>query len=340
MATVIFHNNNKFHEYTHNQEKDFEDVVRKNTKLIFGSSTIYIDLKTRIETISLGGSIPDGLLFDLKNIDSPEFYLVEVELAKHDFYKHIFPQITRFFAFYRNSKAQNALIEKVFAVIQADKELEKEFKQFLKGREIFKFIKDTIENSQNILLVIDDMKPELPEMIDTYTEWSKMVKIVVLKEYRCGDDKILSLTPDFESIALAEISGVKTEEEGTGKIPRTEEYHLDGVEPQVKEVYQTIKSRLLAFKPSLRFNPQKYYISIIDKKNFAYIYIRRRKINLTVMLLESVIRNSIKHHKVESESESVHKFYGGECATITIEDASNLDEIIDVLKMPVSKNLS
>ena len=339
MNTVVFYNKNKFQEYAYNQEKDFEDVVRKNTKLIFGASTIYIDLKTRIETISLGGSIPDGLLFDVNSIDSPEFYLVEVELAKHDFYKHIFPQITRFFAFYRNSKAQNSLIEKVFAVIQADKELEKEFKQFLKGREIFKFIKDTIENSQNILLVIDDMKPELPEMTDTYTEWSKMVKIVVLKEYRYSDDKILSLTPDFESLALGEISGIKTEEE-TGKIPRTEEYHLDGVEPQVKEVYQTIKSRLLAFKPSLRFNPQKYYISIIDKKNFAYIYIRRRKINLTVVLPESVIRNSIKHHKVESESEGVQKFYGGECATITIEDDSNLDEIIDVLKMPVSKNIS
>jgi hypothetical protein len=113
MSTVIFHNNSKFHEFTYNQEKDFEDVIRKNTKLVFGSSTIYIDLKTRIDTISLGSSVPDGLLFDLKNMDSPEFYLVEIELAKHDFYKHIFPQITRFFAFYRNSKAKNELIEKI-----------------------------------------------------------------------------------------------------------------------------------------------------------------------------------------------------------------------------------
>jgi len=188
MATVIFHNNNKFREYAYNQEKDFEDVVRKNTKLIFGSSTIYIDLKTRIETISLGGSIPDGLLFDLKNVDSPEFYLVEIELAKHDFYRHIFPQVTKFFAFYRNSKAQNELIEKVFSFTQSDKALEDEFKQFLKGKEIFKFIKDTIENSQNILIVIDEMKPELPEMTDTYTEWSKMVRTVVLKEYRYDSD--------------------------------------------------------------------------------------------------------------------------------------------------------
>lgn len=215
--------------------------------------------------------------------------------------------------------------------------LEGEFKQFLKGKEIFKFIKDTIENSQNILIVIDEMKPELPEMTDTYTEWSKMVRTVVLKEYRYDSDRILSLTPDFESVALGEISVVKEEEEVAGKIPRTEEYHLEGVDPQVKEIYQTIKTSLLDFKPSLKFNPQKYYISIIDRKNFAYIYIRRRKINLTVVLPESVIRNSIKHHRVESESEGVQKFYEGECATIVIEDKSNLDEIIGILKIPLAQ---
>ena len=30
-------------------------------------------------------------MFDLKDPDNPEFYLVEVELAKHSFYNHIFP---------------------------------------------------------------------------------------------------------------------------------------------------------------------------------------------------------------------------------------------------------
>ena len=60
MSSVIFHSNNKFTEYNYASEKDFEDVIRKNTKLLFGIPTIYIDLKTRIQTISLGGSVPDG----------------------------------------------------------------------------------------------------------------------------------------------------------------------------------------------------------------------------------------------------------------------------------------
>ena len=105
----------------------------------------------------------------------------------------------------------------------------------------------------------------------------------------------------------------------------------------VKDIYLDIKSQLLALKPTLRFNPRKFYISIIDKKKFAFIYIRKKKINITVLLPENVIRNLIKHHKVESEVESVQKWYGGECATIIIEDKGNLDEVVNVLKMPVSK---
>ncbi|GAH82281.1 unnamed protein product [marine sediment metagenome] len=73
MTSVIFHSNNKFTEFTYTAERDFEEIIKNNTKLLFGSSTIYIDLKAKIDTASLGGSIPDGLLFDLKNIDSPEF---------------------------------------------------------------------------------------------------------------------------------------------------------------------------------------------------------------------------------------------------------------------------
>lgn len=338
MNTVVFHNNSKFTEFSYRSEDNFEQLMLSNSKLLFGSSTIYINLKTKIDTASLGSSKPDGLLFDLSNIDSPEFYLVEIELAKHDFYRHIFPQITRFFAFFRNSKAQNGLIENIFAIVQSDKELDKQFKSFLKGRETFKFIKDTVENSQNILLVIDDMKPELTEMINTYTEWSKMVKLLVLKEFRSDTDKLMVLSPDFEGVALTEgITESKIGEESSDKIKPTEEYHLEGVSPLVKDIYERIKSNLLSYKSSLRFNPQKYYISIVDKKNFAYMTIRKKKIWITLLLKESLIRESLKYHKVVTESAGVQKFYGGECASIAIENDSHLDEVIELLKTAITK---
>ncbi len=175
----------------------------------------------------------------MKNIDNPDFYLVETELAKHDFYRHIFPQITKFFAFYKNPKSQNELIEKIFALIQSDQSLENEFKQYLKGKEIFKFLKDTVENNQNILVVINEMVPELTEMTDTYTEWSKMVRIVVLKEYQHNGESILSLTPEFESVAIGEVDA-EGKETATEKVPKQKK-SLDGLNI-TKEIYFAIKS--------------------------------------------------------------------------------------------------
>src|SRR5690606_29129136 len=153
------------------------------SKLFFGSKSIYFDAKRKIESKSLGGSIPDGILFDLSDVDNPEFYLIENELSSHDFFNHIFPQITKFFAFYKNRKSQSDLVEKIFSIINTDAVLKQSFKTYLGEMEIFKFVKDTIENSQNILLIIDDDMNQLPEIIDTYTDtWGKMVKVMIIKK--------------------------------------------------------------------------------------------------------------------------------------------------------------
>jgi len=57
--------------------------------------------------------------------NAPQFYLVEVELAKHNFFSHIFPQITKFFAFYKNHKQQKPLIESLLGLIEKDKGMER-----------------------------------------------------------------------------------------------------------------------------------------------------------------------------------------------------------------------
>ena len=101
----LFTYNKVFKEFKFEKEIDFEKEVVVNSKLFFGSKTIYIDAKKKIEAKSIGKTIPDGFLFDLSDKNNPEFYLVEVELQNHDFYSHIFQQITKFFGFYKNPKS-------------------------------------------------------------------------------------------------------------------------------------------------------------------------------------------------------------------------------------------
>ena len=154
MKLSIYFEGNKFNETEFGREETLENIVKNNFKTLFGEEAIYFDLKNKIKTKTLGASIPDGFLFDFKNKEDIQFYLVEVELAEHDFEQHIFPQIKKFFAFFKNPKSREELISRLFNFIKSNPKIESEFKNYLGTKEIYKTLKDVIENSQNILLII------------------------------------------------------------------------------------------------------------------------------------------------------------------------------------------
>lgn len=334
METVIYQNGLRYSEKEYKLEAEFEKLVVDNSKTFFGEKTIYVDAKKKIDNNSLGGVIPDGFLFDFSDKKNPEFYLVEVELAKHSFFGHIFPQITKFFAFYKNPSSQGKLVEKLYSIFDNDDELRHEFKTKIGKKEIFKFIKDTIENSQNILLIIDSEKNELPEITETYADtWGKMVKVAILKEYKANGsngNSIFSLSPDFENIENIDIVSVNQDEQKE-KSAYSEQFHLEDIKEDTLATYNELKEKLLEKIPSLNFNSQRYYISLRKKRNFAFLKIRKKKIGIIAMLKEEKIREKIKKHEVITLTESVQKFYNGPCARIEITDNKNLDEIIDLL---------
>ena len=334
METVIYQNGIRYVEKQYNTESDFERLVVENSKTFFGEDTIFVDVKKKIDNDSLGGVIPDGFLIDFSDKNNPEFYLVEVELVKHSFFNHIFPQITKFFAFFKNPASQGKLIEKLYTIFESDEPLRKELKTKIGSKEIFKFVKDTIENSQNILLIIDGEKKELPEIIETYTDtWGKMVKVAILKEYSPMENysnSIFTLSPDFENIENIDIVTEKKDEEKSKSV-YSESFHLEGVDDKVIAIYIRIKEALIDKIPTLQFNSQRYYISLRKKRNFAFLKIRKKKIGIVAMLKEEKIREKIKKHEISSLTESVQKFYNGPCARIEFENDKNLDEIINLL---------
>lgn len=335
----LFTNNKTYNQFQFDKEADFEREVVLNSKQFFGTNSIYIDAKRKIETKSLGNSIPDGFLFDLSDKDNPEFYIVEVELAKHDFYNHIFPQITKFFGFYKNPKSQNELVEKIFSFITNDNDIKKEFKKYLGEKEIYKFIKDTLERSQNILLVIDGDKKELPEIMETYTDtWSKIVKLILIKKFFNNGDSIYTMHPDFENIEFADLEDEILVEAQDNDVDYNEEYHFDGVSDTVRQIFSDIKTDLLKTYPDLIFNPQKYYISIRKDRNIAYFTTRRKKIRLVVMQSDEETKKEIKNYPVKTLTAGVQKFWNGPSCAIMIDNADNLDEIKKLLKKLIIKN--
>jgi len=332
MDTAIYMGEKKFREIKVTSEEELERTIRANHRVLFGPQSIYFDLKNKIDSRALGSVIPDAFLFDFRDRENPEFYLVEIELGKHDFYKHIFPQVTKFFAFFKDSHSRDGLVEKLFHYIKSDSQLEQLFKSHLDKKEIYKAVKDILETSQNILLILDEEKPELDEIFRTYTDtWDKMVTVEILKQYESDGQAILTLTPDFEELGLG-----LTQETGEGTY--SENFHIEDTERDIVQAYERIKNAILGLDPEVKINPQKYYLSLRKNKNFAFMKFRRKYMMIIIMLPFETGNSIIKKHKLTQLSQSVQDFYNGPCFRVTLEDGKDLDEIINVLKEAYSQS--
>ena len=335
MNTVLFNDGTRYTEKNYKKEVEIEDLLVKNSKILFGDNSIYIDAKKKIDNSAFGGVIPDGFLLDLSDIKNPEFYIVEAELSKHSFFNHIFPQVTKFFAFFKNQESQGKLIEKLYKIFNEDLDLKKELKSKIGSQEVFKFFKDTIENSQNILIVIDNEKKEFPEIIQTYVDtWGKMVKIAILKQYITStniEETILSMTPDFENIENIDIITTQDQTNSKSLTNYTVDYHLDNIPLSIKDLFKEIQEKLTTEIPNVKFNSQRYYISLRKKRNFAFIKIRKKKIAIIAMMKEEDINNRIKYYNVATLSQGVQNFYNGPCARIDITNNKNITEVIKLL---------
>ncbi len=303
---TIFVNGQTYSEKSFDNEEALERLVASNSKLLFGSETIYIDAKKKLEAKALGGTIPDGFLFNLVDPDNPEFYLIELELVSHDFFNHIFPQITKFFAFFKNPKSQKDLIDKIYSIVLRDDGLRDSFKKFLGPKEVFKFLTEVIENSPNILLILDGEKAELPEIMDTYSDtWGKMVKMLQFRQFINGDSAVYTIDPEFQDIDYAPAAGQKANDANGGY---TEQYHLNGVKENVVAAYEELRSEILTTNKDVVFNAQHYYVAIVKDKTLCFIEVRKSKLRLIVMLPYEHILSNLKNHSVKKLSDSVQKW--------------------------------
>lgn len=89
-------NDKEYSEYEYKSEEEFERDLVRNSKKVFGSKTIYIDVKKYLKKKYKNSSIPDGYLFDYTIEAKPRLYLVENELKSHSIRDHIAPQLVQF----------------------------------------------------------------------------------------------------------------------------------------------------------------------------------------------------------------------------------------------------
>ncbi len=336
MAISVSLNGEIFEQVIYSKEDDFEQLVAENAGTIFGDKAIYINAKQKINTSSLGGTIPDGFLIDLSDTEDPQFYLVEVELQSHDFFGHIFPQITKFFAFYRDSKQRHKLIETMFALFKDDPVLTKKLKDWIETKEMYKFFKDTIDNNQNILIIIDGPKPEFREIMDTYTEWGRMVKVLIVNHFRRDKNEIVTVEPPFQNIAFEDAVSPSPDSEISEPSQYTEESHLEGRSQIVRDIYTQLKSTFLSTSRTVIFKPATRSIRVHTPRNIAQIFFTRSKVWIECRRVPVNEANEIlKYHKATHRTSSNR---ARDYCAVEICDTNHWDEIDRLVARVVEKH--
>lgn len=108
----------------------------------------------------------------------------------------------------------------------------------------------------------------------------------------------------------------------------SEEHHLLKASKGVSDLYYKLKQKIAEIDDNIVFNSQKYYISLRDNKNFAYIRMFKSHFYVVIMLPRKTGENLIKHHEIRRLSKGTQKFYSGPCFKTVVKDDNNLDEII------------
>lgn len=309
-------------------EKELNELVVNNSKMLFGKDTILID--------ATKSSLECHLLLDFREAEKHRLYFVDITLSKFNFWE-LFIRITGLFTLLNLRDYQSRLAEVLMGLISENKALKKEL-NLLVGEDIVGYFQMVLINKPFVLLLTDQERPELVEIMMTYSgNWGKFVKSILIKKYADNGDLFCIMSPAFIDIDFNTNGKVmKTEREKQAK--STEADHLDSVSDIIRSAYQKIKTDLLKEDETIEFNPKQYYVSMRKNKNLAFFHIGKKRISLVVMCPEKDTRKQIKYHEVKTLTEKVQKFWNGASCTIVIDNMEKLEEVVELLKKLIAKS--
>ncbi len=182
--------NETFLPFEFEKESDFEKVVVELSEQIFGSESIYLDIKKKVR----GGditTIPDGYVLDLADPMNPSLYVIENEIVSHDPFKHIGIQLLKFATSFDDGKQviRNFLMEEISKNSTYLKKLENACSNS-QHRNIDNFLDVAVFKKFKAIVVIDEARPELHNVIEKI---NADISVIELKTFINSNKELIHL---------------------------------------------------------------------------------------------------------------------------------------------------
>jgi len=210
MPTITDRDGNLHRPEPYATEADLEaDVVRLSDQ-IFGSSTIYVDVKKRMVGHDVMG-IPDGYVIDNTDVDSPKLYVVENELGKHDPLKHIGIQLLRFAVSFDDAKFK--VRQYLMAEIAKRADLMGRLEQAVADssfRNVDAYLDGAVYGPFRALVVIDEERPELHHVLGKV---NANISVLTIQRYRSDQGAVLHCFDTLYDEDEVEVSAPAAQEE-------------------------------------------------------------------------------------------------------------------------------
>lgn len=227
-----------FIKETFRDEAEIDTIVSENSDYIFGASSIFLP-KFLIKTEDGAGTIPDGFAIDLA---TKQWFIVEAELAKHQVWSHIAPQISKQITASKKSTSKKMIAKILIDKVKDDKVLlEKLNSEGILPIHIHQVISEILEKSPIIGLPIDEISEDLKDWAGNLKYEVKLWRISKYVEFGHPENVLYEFPeesrPTFDT---------KTDGDGTGEIAQYDVKIIDLINADLLQVGQSL---FMSYKP-------------------------------------------------------------------------------------------
>jgi predicted transport protein len=317
------------------EEKEFHPMIKEHYKEIFGEDSIYFDVKHVIRSTSGLGSIPDAYVI---NLNSPQWYVIENELATHPIYDHIVNQLTKFINGIENQNARNQIVDVLYDRINEDAVLKATIKKSIAIDDIYHFVHKLVSSPPKIVILIDAKTPEIENACHVFKYATEIIEFKTYVRENAENVHAHFFEPLCETGKIGEQkAGLKPAQKPTPEYYHSWEAKLKWVTPTVRELANALidrTSQLRDVNPKPSGPDYKFYRGKPSTTSiFAGLFLTQNVLKVRIRTDPAKTLND----PMKLVSERTYKwFFGSGEKEFRITNMSQLDYAIDLIKQSYS----